>query len=418
MQPEGYNVAAVEAWVVANVPALEPPFKWTRLEGGHSNLTYQIEDQKGLQAVIRRPPQGELLPKAHDMGREWSLISALAPTPVPVPAPFGFCEDHDVTGAWFYIMGLVDGKPLYNADETRALIPESEREGLAHSFIDVLADLHQVDPDEVGLGELGKRDSYVGRQLKTWYRSWTSSVSGADYDDDRAHSLKEFFLEHLPDQGPIRVVHGDYGFHNCLMGPDSRVAAVVDWEISTLGDPLADLAYALNPWPDPSDKHPPAPKPQPTCQGSRLGRSLLSDTRSERVATFQTSTIMLGLTDGKPPALFTGFMPATWKQEKYRRCRPRDTPNANRFIPDARAGSRGSTLIRPDKAERICEERSTMSQRVATRAILKPEVVSRILEGLRHGLIGGWPMPKWAVNVVLPTLKENLNGFAWGRLNH
>ena len=89
-------------------------------------------------------------------------------------------------------MGLVDGKPLHNADETRALIPESEREGLAHSFIDVLADLHQVDPDEVGLGELGKRDSYVGRQLKTWYRSWTSSVSGADYDDDRAHSLKEF----------------------------------------------------------------------------------------------------------------------------------------------------------------------------------------------------------------------------------
>ena len=281
MQPEGYNVAAVEAWVVANVPALEPPFKWTRLEGGHSNLTYQIEDQKGLQAVIRRPPQGELLPKAHDMGREWSLISALAPTPVPVPAPFGFCEDHDVTGAWFYIMGLVDGKPLYNADETRALIPESEREGLAHSFIDVLADLHQVDPDEVGLGELGKRDSYVGRQLKTWYRSWTSSVSGADYDDDRAHSLKEFFLEHLPDQGPIRVVHGDYGFHNCLMGPDSRVAAVVDWEISTLGDPLADLAYALNPWPDPSDKHPPAPEAATNVPGFP-SRSHLAERYAER----------------------------------------------------------------------------------------------------------------------------------------
>ena len=156
MQPEGYDVEAVESWVSTHVPELKPPFIWTRLEGGHSNLTYQIVDQTGHQAVIRRPPQGELLPKAHDMGREWALISALASTPVPVPQPFGFCEDPDVTGAWFYIMGLIDGKPLYNADETRALIPESEREGLAHSFIDVLADLHQVDPDAVGLGELGK----------------------------------------------------------------------------------------------------------------------------------------------------------------------------------------------------------------------------------------------------------------------
>ena len=113
MQPEGYDVGAVEAWVRTHVPDLKPPFTWTRLEGGHSNLTYQIEDQNGRQAVIRRPPQGELLPKAHDMGREWALISALAPTAVPVPQPYGFCEDPEVTGAWFYIMGLIDGKPLY-----------------------------------------------------------------------------------------------------------------------------------------------------------------------------------------------------------------------------------------------------------------------------------------------------------------
>lgn len=258
--PEGYDVAAVEAWIAANVADLSPPFEWTRLEGGHSNLTYRIDDSQGRQAVIRRPPQGELLPKAHDMSREWALISALGPTPVPVPAAYGFCEDPDVTGAWFYVMGLIDGHPLYNADDTNLWVPQSERRKTAMSFIDVLAALHEVDPDEVGLGELGKKDNYVGRQLKTWYRSWTSSVEPANYDDPRAHELQQYFLDHMPDQGPARVVHGDYGLHNVLIGPDHTIAAVVDWEISTLGDPLADLAYALNPWPDPTDSEPIPPE--------------------------------------------------------------------------------------------------------------------------------------------------------------
>ena len=256
----GYDIPAVEAWIRANVPQLKTPLKWTRLEGGHSNLTYMIEDQAGLKAVIRRPPLGELLPKAHDMGREWSLISALGPTPVPVPAALGFCEDVSVTGQRFYIMGHINGYPLYTADDTNRLVPQDQRVKLANSFIDVLADLHSVDPDAVGLGDLGKRDSYVGRQLRTWYQSWMASVEPAKYDDPRAHSLQKFFLEHLPEQGPARVVHGDYGFHNTLTGPDCTVAAVVDWEISTLGDPLADLAYALNWFPDPTDAEPPRPE--------------------------------------------------------------------------------------------------------------------------------------------------------------
>ncbi len=272
--PEGYRVSAVEDWVRTEVPELMPPFRWTRLEGGHSNLTYQIEDAQGQFAVIRRPPQGELLPKAHDMSREWALIKALSSTNVPVPKPFGFCEDPNITGAWFYIMGRVNGKPLYNSEDTLALVPEDKRETLAFSFFDALADLHQVDPDAVGLGDLGKRDSYVGRQVKTWYRSWTSSVTGAQYDDDRAHQLQTYFLDHLPDQGPIRVVHGDYGLHNCLFGSDCTVAAVVDWEISTLGDPLADLAYALNPWPDPSDQRPIAPEAATSLPGFPSRRDL------------------------------------------------------------------------------------------------------------------------------------------------
>ena len=254
--PEGYQVDAVEAWIDTHIDGLTPPFKWTRLLGGHSNLTYQLEDTEGRRAVIRRPPQGQLLPKAHDMSREWSLISALGPTPVPVPQAIGFCASPDVTGAWFYLMGMVDRHPLYSAEDTNRWVPVGQRQKMALSFIDVLADLHAVDPDEVGLGDLGKKENYVGRQLKTWYRSWTSSVEPANYDDPRAHELQQFFLDNIPEQGPARVVHGDYGVHNCLVGSGCTIAAVVDWEISTLGDPLADLAYALNQWPDPTDAEP------------------------------------------------------------------------------------------------------------------------------------------------------------------
>ena len=258
--PEGYRVDAVHAWIRDNINGLTPPCRWTRLEGGHSNLTYRLQDAAGRLAVIRRPPQGQLLPKAHDMSREWALISALGATPVPVPRALGFCESPAVTGAWFYVMGHVDGYPLYGCEDTERLVPAKERRKMARSFIDVLADLHAVDPDEVGLGRLGKKENYVGRQLNTWYRSWTSSIEPAGYDDPRAHDIREFLLANIPEQGPARVVHGDYGLHNCLVGPDCTIAAVVDWEISTLGDPLADLAYALNPWPDPADEEPVLPE--------------------------------------------------------------------------------------------------------------------------------------------------------------
>ena len=258
--PEGYDVQAVESWIRDHVDSLEPPFEWIRLEGGHSNLTFKLIDSQGREAVIRRPPRGQLLPKAHDMSREWALISALGTTPVPVPAALGFCESPDVTGAWFYVMGCINGRPLYTNEDTESWVPEDKRLTMANSFVDVLADLHDVDPMAVGLGDLGKHDSYVARQLRTWYRSWNASIEGAEYDDPRAHELQQFFLDNLPDQGPIRVVHGDYGPHNCLIGPDSTVAAVVDWEISTLGDPLADLAYALNFFPDPTDAIPIAPE--------------------------------------------------------------------------------------------------------------------------------------------------------------
>jgi aminoglycoside phosphotransferase (APT) family kinase protein len=245
-EAEGYDISAVEQWVAEGVPDLTPPFKWERLEGGHSNLTYRLQDQSGKLAVIRRPPKGELLPKAHDMSREWELISSLGATGFPVPAAYGFCERKEVTGAWFYVMGHVEGRPLHNAQQTLDWVPEDRRVTLAYSLIDTLADLHVLDPDGIGLGELGKKEGYVARQLKTWYRSWTASIEAARYDDRRAHELHQYFVEHMPEQGMARVVHGDYGFHNCLINEQSTVAAVLDWELATLGDPLADLGYTLN----------------------------------------------------------------------------------------------------------------------------------------------------------------------------
>ena len=257
--PEAYDVKSVETWIAQNVPSLSPPFIWTRLEGGHSNLTYLIEDQRGTLAVVRRPPQGELLPKAHDMGREWAIISALGPTNVPVASALGFCPGAEVTGAHFYVMGHVTGEALHSAEDTERSVPLEKRETLAWSFFDVLAELHALDPDEIGLGDLGKKENYIGRQLKTWHRSWTSSAEDAKYDDPRAHALQQFLEANVPEQGPARGVHGDYGLHNCLVSADAEIAAVLDWEISTLGDPLADLAYALNQWTLPDDPNPARP---------------------------------------------------------------------------------------------------------------------------------------------------------------
>lgn len=256
VSPEGYDVDAVESWVRSHVRGVEPPFEWTRLEGGHSNLTYSLVDKSGRKAVIRRPPRGELLPKAHDMAREWAIISALGPTNVPVAPALAFCPGADVTGAHFYIMGHVEGQALHSSADTKNWVPKDKRVVLAESFMKVLAALHSLEPDALGLSELGKKENYIGRQLKTWYRSWNASTGDADYDDPRLHEIQSYLNANIPEQGPARVVHGDYGLHNCLIGADSKIAAVLDWEISTLGDPLADLAYALNQWALPEDPLP------------------------------------------------------------------------------------------------------------------------------------------------------------------
>ena len=249
----GYDVEAIEDWIGEHVPELSPPLQWLRLEGGHSNLTYALTDTAGREAVIRRPPLGELLPKAHDMAREFTIISALGPTPVPVARALAYCEDPSVTGAHFYVMSKVDGRAMYTPEDVEEWLSMEARLTMGESFIDTLAALHSVDVAAVGLSELGRHDAYVARQLRTWYGSWTASKDDAAFDDPRIHELHDLLQSRMPEQGPARVVHGDYGVHNCMVDRDGRLTAVLDWEIATLGDSLADFAYALNGWGDPGD---------------------------------------------------------------------------------------------------------------------------------------------------------------------
>lgn len=248
----GFDVPAVERWL-GTVTDVEPPIVWTRLPGGHSNLTYLLVDGTGRERVIRRPPQGELLPKAHDMWREYRIIDALWPTPVPVAEPIAYCDDRAVAETHFYVMGKAEGRALYTGAEVAAWLDEPARRRAGESFIDVLASLHSIDPADVGLDDLGRHDGYVARQLRTWYGSWTASVDHAGYDDPRVHELHDELADSIPEAGPARIVHGDYGPHNSLFAARGAVEAVLDWEIATLGDPLADFAYTLNAWAEPHE---------------------------------------------------------------------------------------------------------------------------------------------------------------------
>lgn len=250
--PVGFDRTLVEPWLADNTRVV-PPCRWTRLTGGHSNLTYLLTDSTGADYVIRRPPEGELLPKAHDMSREYRIIEALHPVGIPVAEPIGFCDDRAVCERHFYVMGKVGGEALYSGVETAERLDLDARGRLGESFVSVLASIHSVDPAAVGLGELGRPDGYVGRQLKTWYGSWTASIDAAKYDDQRVHDLHDALLRAMPEQGPGRVVHGDYGVHNAMVSDEGLVVAVLDWEIATLGDSLADFAYALNNWAEPAD---------------------------------------------------------------------------------------------------------------------------------------------------------------------
>ncbi len=175
MAINGVNEANVTAWFAANVEGAKPPLSFELIAGGHSNLTFGVTDSAGDRWVLRRPPLGHVLATAHDMRREHKIISALGPTPVPVAPAIGLCTDDDVNGAPFYVMGFVDGNVIRDAEVARTKLDEAGRRTASESIADVMADIHAVDVDAVGLGDLGKKEGYIGRQLKRWYSQFQQS---------------------------------------------------------------------------------------------------------------------------------------------------------------------------------------------------------------------------------------------------
>ncbi|MGW1890946.1 phosphotransferase family protein [Streptomyces sp. NPDC002004] len=206
------------------------------IEGGRSNLTYTITDGSG-RWVVRRPPLGHVLATAHDMKREHRVISALHPTSVPVPAPVLLCEDEEVLGAPFYMMEFVEGTPYRTAEQLAPLGPERTRAAVL-GLVDTLVDLHAVDPEAVGLGDFGRPDGFLDRQLRRWGKQLDASRNRDLAGIDELHSA---LGRELPVSPAPTVVHGDYRLDNVLIGGDDRIRAILDWEMSTLGDPLTDL---------------------------------------------------------------------------------------------------------------------------------------------------------------------------------
>ena len=248
---DGLDRARLEGWFAANVEAAEPPLAYERIAGGRSNLTFRVTDAGDGAWILRRPPLGSTLGSAHDMGREHRILSGLAGTAVPAPAPVALCSDEQVTGAVFYIMDFVDGVVLRDESDVEAAFAEPDRRRLGEALVDTLVELHAVDPDAAGLGELGRRDGYAERQLRRWKRQWDDSKTRELDAMEEAHRL---LAARVPEQRDTSIVHGDYRLDNVIVTPAGDVAAVVDWELCTLGDPLADLGLLMDYWAQPGDE--------------------------------------------------------------------------------------------------------------------------------------------------------------------
>jgi aminoglycoside phosphotransferase (APT) family kinase protein len=263
--PDGIEREGLEAWFRANVPGVELPLAFERIAGGRSNLTYAVRDAGGNAWALRRPPLGKRLGSAHDMGREHRAISAMAKTDVPVPPVAGFCEDDSVNGAPFYVMDFVEGPILRTREEAERAFPgEGERRAIGERVVDTLVKIHAVDPDAAGLGDLGKKEDYVARQLHRWHGQWEQSKTRELPLVDEVHDR---LAAGIPEQGPAAIVHGDYRLDNMILTPAGEVAAVVDWELCTLGDPLADVGMLLVYWAEEGDSLLPLIDPPTVASG-------------------------------------------------------------------------------------------------------------------------------------------------------
>ncbi len=279
--PAGIDVESVTAWLTTTIDDVRPPFRFAVIEGGHSNLTFDVTDDAGRRLVLRRPPLGAVLATAHDMEREHRVISAVGRTPVPVPTACGLCRDESVNGAPFYVMDYIPGVVLHDEETVESSLPDREqRQRVSESVVEVLAALHTAVPGVIGLGDLGRTEGYVDRQLKRWRTQWEKTKTRELPAMDQAF---ERLVDTKPEQRYTGIVHGDYRLGNMLIDPgSSRVVAVLDWELCTLGDVLADLGYLLNNWLEPGEDNYRGATAFPTQAGGFWTRSRLLDAYCDR----------------------------------------------------------------------------------------------------------------------------------------
>jgi aminoglycoside phosphotransferase (APT) family kinase protein len=251
------DVAGLSRWLAENGIAGDGPPAVRLIGGGRSNLTYLLEvgsaDGPGrTPLILRRPPLGHVLPTAHDMAREYRVLSALHGTAVPVPRPLALCQDPEIIGAPFYLMEYVAGVVLRTREDAGVLTP-GQAGSVSRRFVDMLATIHGLDVEAVGLGGFGRPEGYLARQLARWQRQWELS---ATREMPGYEELTRRLAAGLPASSDGVLVHGDFRLDNMLVvpGEEPRIAAVVDWEMSTLGDPLADLGLALVYWADPGEE--------------------------------------------------------------------------------------------------------------------------------------------------------------------
>jgi aminoglycoside phosphotransferase (APT) family kinase protein len=242
------DMGRLQPWLERHVEGFGTTAQLTKFPGGQSNPTYRI-DAGDVRYVLRRKPFGSILPSAHAVEREYRLIAALHPTGFPVPRPFALCEDPAVIGAPFYVMAMVEGRTFWNGR-----LPEqdkSERRAIYEQMIATLARLHSFDPAAVGLGDYGAPGNYFERQVGRWTKQYRAAETGRIEEAER---LIEFLPRTVPAQERLSIIHGDYRIDNLIYAPDGpRVAAVLDWELSTLGDPLADFTYLVMQWEMPAE---------------------------------------------------------------------------------------------------------------------------------------------------------------------
>ena len=247
MSGEALDTEALGRWLEANVAGFAGPFELRKFPSGQSNPTYRIVAASG-EYVLRRKPFGPLLPSAHAVEREYRLIAGLFPLDFPVPEPLALCEDESVVGAIFYVMELARGRSYANG-----ALPDFDpvtRRRMYEQMVDTLADLHNVDPEAAGLGDFGKPGNYFERQVRRWTRQYRDSET--DYIPEMER-LVAFLPETIPQQSRSSIVHGDYRIDNVLFDGDGSLTAVLDWELATLGDPLADFSYLAMQWAMPAD---------------------------------------------------------------------------------------------------------------------------------------------------------------------